>query len=213
MTSKTEETKPTYADMGLGERMMRLSATFHGVEKGSEGHRGNKYTHIDDLWLALRQPLLEHGLAATFSTDMCGDEWILMLQVTMLEVPDSPSYTTSMPLHLQGKDAQQIGSLLTYYRRYLLVTAFNITGAVVDDDGIAASAPPTLTEEQQADLVAKADELFGEDGPEKIKGMCELLLNVKKPSEIQQSDFGRALKALETRRKALDKEKTDAAQN
>jgi hypothetical protein len=78
---------------------------------------------------------------------------------------------TMMVLPLAKKDAQAAGSALTYGRRYLLASLFNLATEEDDDDGASASAPDQSKRRDTASLTAilpaqikKATEFFGSFG-------------------------------------------------
>lgn len=196
MTAKTE--RQHYIEGEATESaMQRLSVSLKGVEGTRENtHFKNKYAHIDDIWLEIRSRLWDYGLICSTKVH----EGLVVL--TVWHVDGAEPYVSSLPITLVA-DPQKVGSQITYYRRYLLVMAFNITGAVDDDDGQYANRAETLSESQMADLHAKADELFGDGASDMLKRMADKIFNAKKVADIRADCFNTAISALEKRHAAM----------
>lgn len=89
---------------------------------------GSKYADLNSVWESLRAPLSEHELAVvqTPIEDEHGTAIITTLAHSSGEWFRSKLYITP-----KAKDAQSVGSAITYARRYALSA---ITGAAPDDD-------------------------------------------------------------------------------
>jgi len=88
-----------------------------------------QYADLADVMEMVRGPLAKHGLAVTHSTQQLARDWLL---VTRLCHESGQYLETTLPIH--AGSPQEMGSELTYMRRYGLGC---VTGAVtdVDEDG------------------------------------------------------------------------------
>ena len=111
------------------------------------------------------------------------------------EAGHSEETTLSGPADNTGnKNAiQAIGSTLTYLQRYTLVQALGLAAAQ-DDDGKAAGIGETITDEQVNALRDLIEEV-GADLPKFVA-----YLRVESLADLRQSDFKRAVAALEAKR-------------
>ena len=108
---------------------------------GKEGRQGYEYNYADlaDVSEAILPILGKHGLAFT-AWPTVGDEGKFILAYSLLhESGESRDGVYPLPA---GVAVQQLGSAITYGRRYCLCA---VTGAAADedDDGAAASVPRT----------------------------------------------------------------------
>ena len=89
-----------------------------------------------------------------------GDQWMLTLTVVNLEeVKDedaeqiSDSLVLAFPLN--PVDPQKMGASITYAKRYLLCTAFNVIAEEDDDGNEASGNKPTLPKKKPVTLQTK----------------------------------------------------------
>ena len=121
-----------------------LRATFAGVvanltnpKLDAKGAHGAKYTSLGELTNHLR-PLLADARISVMH-ELGGDSTTIEVVLVVLDIDTGDRMVVgraAMPF----RDAQQLGGIVTYLRRYLLTAAFGIVGDH-DDDGKAASAP------------------------------------------------------------------------
>lgn len=107
------------------------------------GSYSYKYADLSDIWDAIRQPLRKNGLAVT--QQLCGPLGGLEIGITTTTWHESGQNTAStIYLSTAGKSPQEVGSLLTYFKRYALSAALGIS-VDEDDDGAAAThvSPPS----------------------------------------------------------------------
>ena len=103
------------------------------------GSYSYQYADLSDIWDAIRQPLRDNGLAVT--QQLCGPTGSPEVGITTTIWHESGQHDTStIYVSARDKTPQEVGSLLTYYRRYALSAALGIT-TDQDDDGAAASQP------------------------------------------------------------------------
>lgn len=107
--------------------------------KANTGQFAYTYLTLPDLLEAVRSVFRQHGLAVMQAAQRTDDG---MLEVLTTIWHTSGQTWTSPPLILPaGRTAQELGSALTYARRYQLATMVGLAGAA-DDDAAAASAAP-----------------------------------------------------------------------
>ena len=132
----------------LAAALAQVQAALPTVHKGktasiqsSKGSYGYSYADLADVTTAIMPLLAKNGLAFTAHPRMAGSGY--ELAATLLH--SSTDQTVEGALPISGNQPQQIGSAITYGRRYLLGC---LTGIVTDDDDDGATA----TRGQQADL-------------------------------------------------------------
>lgn len=137
----------------LATALAAAQAEVEAAKKESTNpHFKNKYADLASVWLACRGPLTSHGLAVTQwpSTTERG------VAVTTVLTHSSGQWmrdTLELPL-AQNATAQQVGSAITYARRYMLAAVAGV--APDDDDGEAASkAAPKETQRKTTKPAAK----------------------------------------------------------
>jgi hypothetical protein len=104
---------------------------------GANEHFGSRYATLPTIVQRMTPVLRSHGLMFKSWTEVLdGATHLVML---LLHVETQESMVSRM--RLPDGNPQGIGSALTYFRRYTMLT---MTGVVADgdDDGNAASAPP-----------------------------------------------------------------------
>lgn len=95
----------------------------------------SNYADLASVWNACREALSANGLAVTQVPDMI--DGILHLRTTLMHA-SGETISGAMIMQLSDKaNAQQLGSLMTYYRRYALSAMVGV--APEDDDGNSAS--------------------------------------------------------------------------
>lgn len=115
---------------------------FHGSLKPIVKDAQNPFFKSDYLTLsgildAVRHPLAANGLAIVQSMRVQEATTIL---VTKLIHESGEEISSEMPITILA-DAQKLGSLITYYKRYQLQALLGISTADEDDDGNLVSAP------------------------------------------------------------------------
>jgi hypothetical protein len=137
------------------------------AEKDSSNpHFKSTYASLDSVIDAIREPLSKNGLSIIQITDYIDDKHFLITRL----MHKSGQYIESKMFLQPTIKPQEMGSLLTYYRRYQLSAICSITqGSDKDDDGNLA--------QQAAKPVAKA--------PVKAAAPAELI-TVREVGEIEE---------------------------
>lgn len=132
------------------------------VEKNHTANAGQfsyEYADIAAVVAATRPTLAEHGIVALTPVVDNGDG----LACTVVLLHSSGERMEFGPFSFpRGKDAQATGSMVTYHRRYALLSALGM--AAGDDDGATAQA-----QQPKQEAVVNNDRAFG-----LIDRLCEL---------------------------------------
>lgn len=163
-------------------------------------HFRSKYADLGSVWEACREALSTNGLAVvqTIKPDEMGQ-----ILVTTLGHSSGQWMSSHMVLPVQKAGAQEIGSCLSYCRRYALASMVGVYSDAIDDDAELATSKvtasvrlPTLTIEQQSILNG-----FLKEFPESKKDMLERL-GVATVSAIPFDRFDSIIAVFEKKRKA-----------
>jgi len=132
----------TGPDTALNAALAKAQAAFPPVKRTRQvdvetktgGHYSYRYAALEDILAAVRPHLAEHGLALTQVLDHDAAGAVLR---TELRHVAGGLIGGAYPLEAAGLSAQELGSLITYVRRYA-VTALLGIATEDDDDGQAA---------------------------------------------------------------------------
>lgn len=108
------------------------------IPKTKRNSRFNTYyADIESVVETIRKPLVDNGLAVvqSFAWD-AENRFHIMTTTLMHNSGESISSTMSLPPTV---DSQQIGSAITYYRRYAIMSLLCLVANDEDDDGNASS--------------------------------------------------------------------------
>lgn len=126
----------------------------------------SKYADLNSVWDSCRELLAANGLSVIQGNSVGLDNTVIV--ETILAHESGEWIQSELSLPLAKHDPQGVGSAVTYGRRYGLAAAVGIV-ADVDDDGNAASKPPTNQPPAQAKPSAKDGLIEG------IKTVCKAL--------------------------------------
>lgn len=111
----------------------------------SNSHFGNKYATLDAIMDAVRAPLAEHGLSIVQGCSETPEGF----QVWTMLLHKSGEYLANVvPVPVNKKDAQGIGSAMTYGRRYGVSGILAVATEEDDDGNNAAKSPPKKAEQK-----------------------------------------------------------------
>lgn len=122
----------------------------HVGKDATNPHFKSAYATLEDISAIVLPRLAKHGLAFTSATAY-DDEGRLVLNATLAHI--SGEYQSGV-FPVVGQNQQQLGSSMTYGKRYLLCSLTGVAPGGEDDDGNAASAAPAA--KQQAKPKAPA---------------------------------------------------------
>lgn len=150
----------------LAKALVKVQAVLQPATKDAKNpFFKSNYATLNAVWDVCREPLTANGLAVAQLNRIC-DGGVIIETVLMHTSGEWISGEIFLPL--AKIDAQGVGSASSYGRRYGLAAAVGIV-ADVDDDGNAASKPPTNQPPAQAKPSAKDGLIEG------IKTVCKAL--------------------------------------
>jgi hypothetical protein len=134
------------------EHLSAALAAAQGVMKAAafnriNPHFKNRYADLASVLEAIRDPFAKNGLSITQTTHLNGSGFVLR---TTLRHASGQWVASEYPLPHNAKP-QELGSALTYARRYTL-SAIAGTAGDEDDDGQAASASAPVAKMTQAQV-------------------------------------------------------------
>lgn len=176
-------------------------------------------TH-DAVTRAIRPLMVEHGIASTISVlestivdtgNVWGKRKLMQYQArfecTLVNV-DNPeeTYSVTVEAHADDNGDKAPGKALSYAMKSFYLKAFAIETGENDegrpaDDQLSVSVE-TLSEDQLADLNAKAEELFGDEADSVLQSMAQNVFRVDTYIDIQSKHFKVALNKLDAKAKA-----------
>lgn len=125
----------------IAAALAKAQGAFHVAAKSSENtHFRTRYAGLAEFVSAAREALSANGLAVIQAPDQRRGSFVL---VTRLTHTSGQWFESHYPLPAQG-NPQQLGSAITYARRYALAAMLCLV-ADADDDGEAAKETLTQT--------------------------------------------------------------------
>jgi hypothetical protein len=159
-------------DKLAGALVKAQSAMKAAVKDSTNPHFKSKYADLASVWDACREPLTKNGLAVV---QLPGferlDEGSVATLTTMLLHESGQWIRETAKAPLTKADAQGVGSVLTYLRRYSLAAVASV--APEDDDGNAGSHRQE-THERPADVDANGEIRDTPRAPAKPSGPVSL---------------------------------------
>lgn len=160
-------------------------------------HFRNSYATLDAGLNICREALSKHQIALIQATRIEGD--ILILE-TRLTHSSGEWLEAEYPVCRFPAKPQEMGSAMTYAKRYALFSFVGIAGED-DDDGNAAnnttvSAPARITPQQVKEL----EDLLIETGSDPVK--FQQYFKVKALGDLSAADYQRAVASLEKKKVA-----------
>lgn len=162
----TQSTELNHLATALAKAQASLSAA---AKDGKNPHFKSKYATLQSIWDAAREVLAPNGLsvAQTFrETDGA------RMDITTTLLHSSGQWIAgTLSMIPQQSTPQGIGSAITYGRRYALAAILGIV-ADEDDDGNAASTPPSKKLEAKAAYVPTGPMCSGETKA-RLNALCD----------------------------------------
>lgn len=102
---------------------------------------GSKYADLSSVWESCREPLTKNGLSVTQHPTTEGN--IVRVETILMHITgEFMSSVLAMTAKTAQPTAQEIGSLITYARRYSLSAIIGIASEEDDDGNAASGATP-----------------------------------------------------------------------
>jgi hypothetical protein len=155
----------------LAAALVAFQASAPSINKGrtaliptkSGGSYSYKYADLSDIWDAIREPLKANDLAVTQSLTG-GSSGFMGIRTTVWH-KSGQCVSDTVELAINSRTPQEVGSQVTYFKRYALSALLGLS-TEEDDDGAAASRPrpepqrePDDFEVARKELAVKAKEL------------------------------------------------------
>ena len=170
--------------------------------KSDKGSFSYTYATIADGLVAVRKALSDNGIAIIQAPRIEGD--VMMLDTRLAHASDQ-WFECEWPVCKLPSPPQQIGSAITYARRYSLFSMVGIAGE--DDDGKAAgqSPPPPPKQEPTIDLnqAKEIDALIKTVGATR-RHFCEFY-KISRVQELPAKLYEHAIAALNEAAPEIDK--------
>ena len=185
--------------MSIYKKLNEFKKSVGAIKKDSTNpHFKNKYASIESVLDTIEKPLLDAGLGFI----QCVED--LNLITTIYDTESDNVLTSKIPLILNKNDMQQLGSAITYARRYGLVSMFGLEQE--DDDGNLASGNNQNPVQKQASqpqpkLIVRINQeqikeieslLTSDEHKADFLGMCK----ISKLEDMPLSWFDKALASL-----------------
>lgn len=130
----------------LAAALVAFQASAPTINKGrtaliptkSGGSYSYKYADLSDIWESIRPALKDNGLAVTQS--LTGGSGGFMGITTTVWHKSGQHIADTVEMAIQGRSPQEVGSQVTYFKRYALSALLGLS-TEEDDDGAAASRP------------------------------------------------------------------------
>lgn len=165
-------------------------------QKTGEQKAMTKYAKWEDVVEAIRPAMSEYGFSMSFRISQPTPDRIVVTGVLGHRDGHCEETTMSLPIDSSGakNNVQGWGSSVSYGKRYTAFALLNIVARDEDDDGKAAGAVETITEDQAVELV----DIIEAVDADRTKFCAHF--KIEKINDLRASDFETAKSAL--RRKA-----------
>ena len=212
MTEKKEEPQ------NLFQRINAIRAEVTAVAKGANvDGKYDAVTH-DDVTRMLRPLMIKHGVVSFLSLESSemvdtGVNWqkrrCMQLRsiftVTYKNI-DNPEeyYAVHVEAHADDAGDKAPGKVASYAQKYADLKTFAVPTGENDEDRIndkdISIAVETLTEEQVAEVLAMADEIFGDDKLTRLNGLAKNIFDIDSWLNIESKHYNVAINALNNQR-------------
>ena len=127
--------------VSIREKIAKVQQSIGTITKnGVNPHFKNKYATLDEVWNRVKTELKAARLMSYCTTELIGEYWSLTTHIA--DIDSKEEICGSFPLPANA-GPQQVGSAMTYARRYTLCALLQIVTADEDDDGNAAQGKTT----------------------------------------------------------------------
>lgn len=173
-------------------------------ERTGDVQQSTSYALWEDINEAIRPALTKHGFALSFRTGQTQDGRVTVTGI--LSHRDGHQEETTMVLQHDStgsKNAvQAIGSSTSYGKRYTASALLNLTSRGEDDDGNAADADETVSEDQALNLEELIEVAVSETNGNATTYRKNFLAHMKASSvgDVLASDYQRAVDAINSTR-------------
>lgn len=148
MNLQEEKIVPIFEKTNLMTALYNAQEAMAPLVKGSPNpFFKSHYADLNAIHRVIEKPLLENDLVVTQIMSVLDGKQVLKTRLLHL----SGEYIDSDMLLPEEKNPQKIGGLITYFRRYSLVSLLNLSS--IDDDGNEASKKATAKKAPDPDPI------------------------------------------------------------
>ncbi len=122
----------------LYEAMSKAQAEIKGALKTAKSHK-HMYATLEDVWDACREPLTKNGLCVIQPMRVLENGRMIIDTIIGHSSGEEKMSSAYIPLTQEEATPQAVGSAITYFRRYMLMSVVGIC-PTNDDDGEKAEA-------------------------------------------------------------------------
>jgi hypothetical protein len=151
----------------LAAALVAFQASAPSINKGrtaliptkSGGSYSYKYADLSDIWDSIREPLKANNLAVTQSLTG-GSSGFMGIRTTIWH-KSGQNISDTVDLAINSRTPQEVGSQVTYFKRYALSALLGLSTEDDDDGAAASSRRPERVEEppKRTELDDALDEL------------------------------------------------------
>jgi len=171
------ESSPTVGAIALA--LSKAQGAMAAAKKDATNpHFKSRYADLASVWEACRVPLSANELAVIQVTEYAGTGGITLM--TMLVHSSGEWFRSRLYVPLAQPSVQQIGSAITYARRYALGAIVGVAAADDDDGEAAETARPANDTKATPPAAPKRSEA------QAARDMAELLKMAASPAEVQE---------------------------
>ncbi len=115
----------------LATALCKAQAAIEGASKDSTNpHYNSKYADLASIWDACRKPLTDHGLSIVQMPSYDSETQVVTVETVLLH-SSGQRITSALGAPVPKTNAQGVGSVITYLRRYALAA---VVGVAPEDD-------------------------------------------------------------------------------
>lgn len=170
-----------------------LQSNLPAVERRGTGHNFKKYARFEDFAAAIRPKLKEHGFSLTHRIEQPTLDRVVITAVLAHRGGHDERTSLNLPMDVSGgKTAvHAMASSVSYGKRYTGFAILGIASEDEDDDGKAAGAGETISEEQFDELSKMMEDFESEQ----LEGFCKYF-KVAAIDQLPKAAFDRAKAAI-----------------
>lgn len=190
------------------QAIFKVQQAVPAIEKTAKGSTGNReygYTPLDGIWEKISAAMKDNNLVVVASPTT-GQNYVgKLFQTTIYHTESGEWVCDTMDMTTAKDDPQGIGSAITYFRRYMLLSMLGLHVRGSDSD---ATEHKLATAQQKAKIVGAVKQVFPEITDQKV--VIETIQNIigKHPSYIRESEADDAVQLI----KAFNSSRGDDAE-
>lgn len=181
------------AKTAFNAALAELQSNLPAVARRGTGHNSKKYARFEDFVDAIRPQLKTHGFSLTHRIEQPTIDRVIITAVLAHRDGHEERTALNLPMDVSGgKTAvHAMASSVSYGKRYTGFAILGIASEDEDDDGKAAGAGETISEEQESKLRDKLEAVEA-DLPR-----FAAYFKIDKLSDLPAAKFDAAMKALD----------------